>query len=172
MSTQAKLFLVEVAVIAILVGGFFLLRAYLSALLAGKSVREGRAAVVEVRGLGCEEAKGDVLQERYRWHCWPGERILRVYLRIEHFRTLSPKTMQDCLQLSARTNQRESGGATTGPTSSRMCRKCEWATSKRSSSNFSQSFFQTADRRSSTWPRAGDKATAVDVCNQSLHCSI
>lgn len=87
-------FLVAAAIgfVALSAGGYLFLEAYLRAVVAGKTVRKGTATIVELRNLGCEEAKRDALSEAYRnWRCSPDERVLRAYLRVDEFRSLNPR---------------------------------------------------------------------------------
>jgi len=63
---------------------------YYRALASGKTVREGVATVLATKDLTCEEAKHDSLEEIDKTRpCPPEERVYRLYLRIDEFRSLS-----------------------------------------------------------------------------------
>ncbi|GEM_PF-6101959 len=96
-----------VAGIAVL-GGYYGFKRYMQVVTGGKTVREGVATVVEVRKLGCEEAKRDALDEfNKNQTCWPEEKVLCLYLRVDDFRTLEP---QDSAYFLSRERQNESKG--------------------------------------------------------------
>lgn len=93
---------------AVATGGILVLRAYTRAVTAGKAVRTGIASIVEVRDLSCAEAGGDVLEGFVKTsNCAPDERVLRLYLRVEQFPTL---TLDQDKQLLSQERSKEPKG--------------------------------------------------------------
>jgi hypothetical protein len=91
MLARRLLFIAGVVIAIMAIGGILAFRAHVRALTAGKVVRTGTATIVEVRDLRCTEAVSDVLEGFVKTsNCAPDERVLRLYLQLEHFPALTP----------------------------------------------------------------------------------
>ncbi len=97
LSKNVRLIIVLICSATAVAAGYWLVQRYVQDVMAGKTVREGAARVIEKMDMNCEEAKRFSL-ENFDWFCAPEERALLLYLKVEEFKMVEPQVNSALLE--------------------------------------------------------------------------